>query len=83
MTKNLGHRGYDKDDTEASLRNLLAHGWSEEIPDNLGHFQVTAKGRAARQDAEEQTDKYFYAPFSVLNNQEIDELQQLLEKVTT
>ncbi|MBV6391981.1 MAG: hypothetical protein KPEEDBHJ_01197 [Anaerolineales bacterium] len=70
----LGFRGITRDEYASILQELVAHGWIEE---NAGVFQATAEGKRIRDEAEALTDKYFFAPWSCLNESELDELARL------
>jgi hypothetical protein len=44
-------------------------------------FRLSQQGRELREQAEQLTNEYFYAPWSVLMQAEIDELYDLLTKL--
>jgi hypothetical protein len=50
----------------------LRLGWIENGADG---YQVTEKGRKVHQTAEDKTNEYFYAPWSVLENNELNQLR--------
>lgn len=56
------------------LQNLSERGWVEE---NSGGYQITKKGKQVRAESEALTDQYFFAPWSCLNESELDELSSL------
>lgn len=76
----LAFRGYEANDYEVALQAAKEIGWLEEA-DNPGTFRVTQKGKELREQVETQTDEYFYAPWSALTQEELDELYDLLAKL--
>jgi len=56
------------------LQELAERGW---IEDNGGAYQVTAEGKRIRDEAEALTDQYFFAPWSCLNESELEDLSNL------
>jgi hypothetical protein len=71
----LPNRGYDEESYAASLAELAAMGWIEKGEDG---YRVTEKGQKVYQTAEETTNQYFYAPWSVLEGNELGQLRNLL-----
>jgi DNA-binding MarR family transcriptional regulator len=82
MAEKLAFRGYDVDDYEIAIQAALELGWVEQgnRPDG---FRLTAQGKQLREQAEQDTNAYFYAPWSVLTQDEIDELHELLTRLYT
>lgn len=78
LTNKLPHRGYTEADYAEALRELAARGWVE---DSGGVYHITEKGTALRQQAEAATERYFYAPWSVLDEQEQRDLRNLLTRL--
>jgi hypothetical protein len=80
MAEKMAFRGYDVADYEIAIQAAMEIGWVEP-----GHrpdvFQLTEQGRQIREQAEQLTDAYFYAPWSVLTPNEIDELSGLLAQL--
>ena len=74
----LPNRGHSRDDYAQALADLAARGLAKA---DSGTYALTRKGQALRQKAEEQTDQYFYAPWKVLSEGEVDELSSLLEQL--
>ena len=72
LAERLPFRGYKAEDYDASLAELVELGWIEEGPEG---YVATEKGNQVRQTAEEKTDKNFYAPWSVLENNELNQLR--------
>ncbi len=80
IAKAMTFRGYEMDDYEIALQAAKEVGWLEEA-DAPGTYRVTPKGRELREQVEDQTDEYFYRPWSVLTQEELDELYDLLVKL--
>ena len=80
MAENMASRGYDVEDYEIAIQAAMEIGWVESgnAPDV---FQLTEQGRLIREQAEQLTDAYFYAPWSVLMPDEVDELYELLTRL--
>jgi DNA-binding PadR family transcriptional regulator len=78
LTDKLPHRGYTEADYTDALRELAARSWVE---DSGGVYHITEKGRVLRQQAEATTERYFYAPWSVLNEPEQRDLRDLLTRL--
>ena len=77
MAEVMPFRGYDVEDYEIAIAAAMEIGWAEqaEHPDT---FRLTQKGRELREQVERLTNQYFYTPWSVLVQDEIDELYDLL-----
>lgn len=80
MAETMALRGYDVPEYEVALKACRQLGWAEQV-DSIGTFQITAKGRELRERAEQLTNQYFYAPWSVMTQEELDELYDLLWKL--
>jgi hypothetical protein len=72
----LLRRGHPLEAYARALGALAAQGWLD-APDG-DEYRVTGQGLQARQDAEELTDRYFYAPWACLTPGELVELRDLL-----
>lgn len=80
MAEKLAFRGYEVEDYEIAIQAAIEMGWVE--PGNRpDQFCLTEAGKQLRQQAEYLTNEYFYAPWSVLTQEEIKELQGLLTKL--
>ncbi|MBV6451521.1 MAG: hypothetical protein MHPDNHAH_02265 [Anaerolineales bacterium] len=77
LAEALTFRGYDADDYEVALQAAKEIGWLEET-ESPGAFRISQKGKELREQVEAQTDDYFYAPWSALAQDELDELYDLL-----
>jgi DNA-binding MarR family transcriptional regulator len=80
MAERMSFRGYEESDYEVAIQAAVEIGWVE-ATDELNTFRLTAKGREIREHAERQTNEYFYRPWSVLADEELDKLYTLLAKL--
>ena len=80
MAESMTFRGYDMADYDVAIEAAIEIGWVEagETPNT---FRPTKKGTELREQVEELTDEYFYRPWSVLKQEEIDSLYVLLTKL--
>lgn len=80
MAEKMAFRGYDVEEYEIALQAAMELGWVEQgnRPDA---FRLTGQGRQLREHAEQDTNEYFFAPWSVLMQDEINELHVLLTKL--
>jgi hypothetical protein len=80
MAEKMAFRGYDVEDYEIAIQAAMELGWVEpgSRPDK---FCLADEGRRLREQAEQDTNDYFYAPWSVLTQEEIQELHGLLTKL--
>jgi len=80
MAETMTFRGYDVEDYEVAIAATVELGWVE--PSRMeGSFCVTQKGREIRKEVDQLTDEYFYRPWSVLSEQDTNELYDLLTKL--
>ena len=70
----LGFRGITSEEYASILQELIEHGW---IHQDGEIYQPTTKGKQIRDEAEALTDNYFFAPWSCLNESELEELASL------
>ncbi|MEK6754436.1 MAG: MarR family winged helix-turn-helix transcriptional regulator [Chloroflexota bacterium] len=70
----LSFRGITRDEYAEILQELVERGWVEETS---GEYQLTAEGKRIREEAEALTDRYFFAPWSCLNESELEDLSNL------
>ena len=80
MAERLAFRGYEVDDYEVAIEAAIGVGWAE-AADVPGKFRLTQMGMELREQAEQLTNVYFYRPWSVLKQEELDELYDLLTKL--
>jgi hypothetical protein len=80
MTEKMASRGYDDSDYEVALQAAVEIGWAEmdHRPDT---FRLSRQGKELYEQTERVTNEYFYAPWSVLVQDEMDELYELLTKL--
>ncbi len=77
MAESMPFRGYDVEDYEIAIQAAVELGWAEPA-DHPESFRLTPKGKELREQVEHLTNEYFYTPWSVLVQAEIDELYDLL-----
>ena len=80
MAERLAFRGYEVDDYEVAIEAAIGVGWAE-AADVPGKFRLTQMGMELREQAEQLTNVYFYRPWSLLKQEELDELYDLLTKL--
>lgn len=80
MAESMSFRGYETHEYEVALQAATQIGWVERT-DVPGEFRPTQKGRELREHAEQLTNEYFYSPWSVMTEDELDELYELLLKL--
>ncbi|HEX6384696.1 MAG TPA: hypothetical protein VF177_08510 [Anaerolineae bacterium] len=78
LYQKLEWRRYTRAVYAEALEDLVGRGW---IVTEAGHYWTTVRGRTIRQEAEEVTDHYFYAPWSCLNEGESLALEGLLTQL--
>ncbi len=77
LAEKLSVRDYSVDDYEQALVGLAQRDWLEKTADG---YQVTPEGQAVRQQAEDDTDRYFFAPWACLSDAESVQLHGLLTR---
>ena len=80
MAEKMAFRGYEVDDYEIALQAAIELGWVEGGT-RLDKFCLTEEGKKLREQAEQDTNEYFYGPWSVLTQEEIRQLYGLLAKL--
>jgi DNA-binding MarR family transcriptional regulator len=78
LTQKLENRGATQASYVAALQELIARGW---IAEQVGTYRLTESGQAVRQEAEDATNRLFYAPWACLSEDESRELQSLLTRL--
>jgi len=73
----LQRRGFAREDYALALQELVERGWLAQDGEN---YSVTARGDALRLEAEEATNRYFYAAWDCLTEAEIEDLRDLLTR---
>ena len=75
LEQRLERWGHTPEELSQLLEQLAERGW---IAGTAGAYTPTAQGRQLREQAEETTNRLFYAPWSRLSASEIEALRQLL-----
>jgi len=70
----LSRRGVTEEVHAGDVRELVGRGWAE---DASGKIQITLAGKQARAAGEAETERLFFAPWSSLNESELEELFNL------
>ncbi len=78
LIEKLARRGYTREDYAQSLGELVQRGWVEAHAEK---YRLTPEGAHIRQQAEEQTDTYFFTPWLSLRRAELNALHNLLERL--
>jgi predicted transcriptional regulator len=78
LFEQLNYRGISRDEYAQILQELVDRGL---IKENAGEYQLTAEGKRIREEAEALTDRYFFAPWSCLNDEELEDLQKLAKQL--
>ncbi|MBN1679856.1 MAG: hypothetical protein JW966_06160 [Anaerolineae bacterium] len=79
LADKLPRRNYDAADYTAALATLESKGW---VTFDSGTYQITEAGKTMRQDVEDLTDRYYYGPWAVLSDAEVNELGGLLARLS-
>lgn len=77
MTEKMAFRGYELEDYEIAIQAAREVGWVQS-GNHPGKFCLTIEGKRLREQAERDTNEYFYAPWFVLSPDEIKEFYELL-----
>ena len=71
-------RGVTREMLSGDVKELIRRGWVEE---GSGVYQVTSAGRQVRAEVEAETERLFFAPWSCLNESELEELASLASQL--
>jgi hypothetical protein len=74
----LSRRGVTEEVHAGGMRELIRRGWAEE---RAGVVNATEAGRQVRAEVETETERLFFAPWSCLNEAELEELSNLTEQL--
>jgi len=66
--------GLSRDDVAQDIQELTTRGW---VREESGEYQLTAEGRKIREEAEETTNHYYFAPWACLSEKEQEDLLSL------
>ena len=75
LAEKLERRGYSETDYSSALKNLAQRNWLSEIG---GVYKLTKEGQRTREEAENETDRLFYAGWGDLEQDELAEINSLL-----
>ncbi len=80
MAEKMAFRGYEDSDYEVALQAAVEIGRAE-VDYRPDTFRLSRQGKELYEQVERLTDEYFCAPWSVLVQDEIDELYELLTEL--
>lgn len=75
----LAYRGYSRADYGAALTELAERGWVAAAVSQT--YQITPKGQVVFDAVEQLTNDYFFGPWSLLSNTEINEVEDLIVRL--
>ncbi len=78
LAERLSARGHSMQAYAEALADLEARGWAEKTADG---YRLTKAGAALRQEAEDMTNRYFFAPWADLSTDEVVALRGLLQRL--
>ncbi len=78
LVEKLPYRDFDQASYQAVLEDLAARHW---IAAEEEEFKITELGAKLRQEAEDETDRLFDAPWAALSEGEVKELRGLLAQL--
>ncbi len=78
LAEKLPYRLYSAEDYAGAMQDLAERGW---LVEESGVFKVTAEGKRVREEAEEETDRLFFAPWDCLSEVETARLEALLTEL--
>lgn len=74
----LSRRGVTEEAHAGDVRELVGRGWAEE---SSGVVKATEAGKQVRAEVEAETERLFFAPWSCLNESELEELASLASQL--
>ncbi|MCC6568241.1 MAG: hypothetical protein IT315_03285 [Anaerolineales bacterium] len=74
LHEKLSRRGVTEEVHAADVKELVGRGWAEE---SSGVVKATEAGKQVRAEVEAEMERLFFAPWSCLNESELDELASL------
>jgi hypothetical protein len=74
----LSRRGVTEEVHVGDVKELIGRGWVEE---GSGVVKATEAGRQVRVEVEAETERLFFAPWSCLNESELEELARLTSQL--
>jgi len=78
LVEKLPYRGHSAQVYTEALEDLADRGWVEKAAQG---YRVTQEGHTLRQEAEDATDRYFFAPWACLDVNEQNQLHDLLTRL--
>jgi len=78
LVEKLPYRSRTVEDYRDALRDLVTRGW---VVEESGTYSLTEAGTGVREDAEEATNRLFFAPWACLNGSETARLRELLARM--
>lgn len=78
LAEKLPYRNYAAADYQLALDQLAKKGW---IQEGEGGFQITDEGKGIRDQAEADTNTFYFQPWAALSAEELDRLAQLLQEL--
>ena len=78
LQEKLEGRRFTESDYGASLAALVEKGWATQAGDE---WQITEAGRTVRQEGEEETDRIYFAGWNTLDETELNDLDDLLQRL--
>lgn len=78
LVEALPHRGFSDLEYQQALCDLAGRGWVEQT---LTGFKVTEKGARVRQKIEQITNQYYFSPWKVLKQDDLEAFVSILEKL--
>ena len=74
LHEKTSRRGVTEEVHAGDVMELVRRGWAEE---SSGVIQITSSGKQVRAEVEAETERLFFAPWSSLNESELEELASL------
>ncbi|MBI5825638.1 MAG: hypothetical protein HZB18_16525 [Chloroflexi bacterium] len=71
-------RGVTEEVHAGDVKELIGRGWVDE---DSGKIQITSAGKQVRAEVEAETERLFFAPWSCLNESELEELASLASQL--
>jgi hypothetical protein len=78
LHKKLSRRGVTEEVHAGDVRELIGRRWAEE---SAGVVKAIEVGKQVRAEVEAETDRFFFAPWSCLNESELEELASLASQL--
>jgi hypothetical protein len=78
LYQHLAYRGFYTEDWQTALDDLCGRGWLSMTDSN---YALTKAGQAVRDDVEQKTDAYFYAPWGVIDDNIFSEFTDILQRL--